>query len=406
MRIALFSARYSGNLGDGLLSLCLARELQRGRPDVEVIICDLAGRTAYGQGEKRRTLALALLRNMPAPARRLVMKVLLGGEVTRRLRPTWAQVLGNVDAVVLGGGNLLADTDLNFPLKIAGLTHELCRARKPFAIFGVGVSSNWSSTGRKLFERALVDAAPSHVAVRDSRSQWLWTQALETKGAARAVVCRDPALLTCDHFPSTSERARVPDRNKRPLLGLNVTHPDEVALHSDRHVMSHETSTRWTCRLVRAALGAGYEVRLFTNGSAKDEVYLRQLASLLPEEARVIARPCSPEELVEVIRTFDVISGHRLHAHIAAFSCRIPSVGYVWDEKLASFFRSVQRDDFVLDPASTSPSQALARISAACAQGVAEDAWLRAISAARDDIVVLIDSLSTTRVRGGVPCPS
>lgn len=46
-RIVLFNVKYSPDLGDGLLSECLERELGRSLPGCEVVSIDLAGRTAY-----------------------------------------------------------------------------------------------------------------------------------------------------------------------------------------------------------------------------------------------------------------------------------------------------------------------------------------------------------------------
>lgn len=66
-RIVLLNVKYSPNLGDGLLSECLERELARALPDCEVTSIDLAGRTGYPSGYGRtRGTALALLERLPA----------------------------------------------------------------------------------------------------------------------------------------------------------------------------------------------------------------------------------------------------------------------------------------------------------------------------------------------------
>ena len=44
MKIALLNVKFSPNLGDGLLSECLERELAHALPGVEVVAIDLAGR--------------------------------------------------------------------------------------------------------------------------------------------------------------------------------------------------------------------------------------------------------------------------------------------------------------------------------------------------------------------------
>ena len=50
----------------------------------------------------------------------------VGGHVRKRV--------AGCDAVVLGGGNLLTDADLNFPMKIAGALRQAAALRLPVAV--------------------------------------------------------------------------------------------------------------------------------------------------------------------------------------------------------------------------------------------------------------------------------
>ena len=49
MNIVVFLCPYSANLGDGLLSLCLAKEMEAAQPGLSVSIQDLAGRKNFGE---------------------------------------------------------------------------------------------------------------------------------------------------------------------------------------------------------------------------------------------------------------------------------------------------------------------------------------------------------------------
>ncbi|MGA9072156.1 MAG: polysaccharide pyruvyl transferase family protein [Terracidiphilus sp.] len=387
MRIALFNVKYSANLGDGLLSHCLASELAASRPNVQVAIYDLAGRSSYGEGAGRRKTVLGIMNHLPASIRRVIAMSLLGPTVLWRLRPVWAEAITAADAVVIGGGNLLSDTDLNFPLKIAGLCAEIRNAGRSWELFGVGIADDWSRFGKKLFESALLTPLLLRVSVRDARSKILWDAKIACKGTPAAVVCYDPAVLVCDHFPAP---ARI--QRSRPVLGLNITAPSEIALHADMGFIAGRAMFEWWVELVRLALQAGYEVRLFTNGQMQDQEFLLSLQPVLESSFATGGRlsfsavPRNPASLAAIIADCDVLAGHRLHAHIPAFSYRIPSVGFVWDEKLKSFFEVVGRDDFLMDMQEASPAEAVGRITHALESGVDQNSWLTATRAARQQI--------------------
>ncbi|EKF18440.1 polysaccharide pyruvyl transferase, partial [Nitratireductor pacificus pht-3B] len=71
MKLLVFNVRYSPNLGDGVLALCLEAALRQAVPGLTVETIDLAGRDAYGAaGGARRRQALTLLGWLPAGLRR------------------------------------------------------------------------------------------------------------------------------------------------------------------------------------------------------------------------------------------------------------------------------------------------------------------------------------------------
>lgn len=394
VQLALFNVHYSANLGDGILSHCLAKEVETRNPDVQVRICDLAGRTSVGAGVARRKAVNAVLAKLPFNARRMVFSVLLGREVDRRLRPVWRRVLEEADVAVLGGGNLLSDIDLNFPLKIAGMGQELAFAGTPWAIYGVGVANNWSARGKELFSSAYRNHPPALVTVRDQRSKQLWDSATKGTNIVDAVVCADPAVLACDHFPASS-----PNRGGAKVLGLNVMDPEEINLHVARGFVDEASLTSWWRQLATIAVNAGYEVRFFTNGLLQDEEYLRRLMkslekeNLLNEKLRIADCPKNPHELVGIIASCDVLAGYRMHTHIPAFSFQKPSVALTWDDKVNRFFKSVERSAYVLDPSAELPVAAFETIRQAEREGVAPEVWQRTLQSAREQIGQMVTRL-------------
>jgi polysaccharide pyruvyl transferase WcaK-like protein len=383
MKLALLNVKFSPNLGDGLLSECLEAELRK-YPDVDATSLDLAGRRDYELGSSRRRLALLILSRSPQPLRHGLVRFALGGRLQRVLRPRWRDNLQKTDAIVLGGGNLLSDQDLNFPLKIAAAMQEVASLGLPVAVFGVGVSDNWSVPGKRLFLRALTQNALAHAAVRDSRSSELWQSHLVPHGIMTADTCRDPAVLAARHYPSQKKHGG----NRRVALG--IMDPLAVRYHAAGTSSNEAKLNVWYADLARQLAARSWHIELFTNGSPEDRAYLARLAPRLVAQAYpfVSVAPVfrRPADLANFISRADLVLAHRLHASIAAFAYGVPHVGFAWDPKLKAFFQSVGRGDSVLDLGKTSVSDAVECAAAALAKGVDPAMRARVESMALEDI--------------------
>ena len=387
MIIGALNVKYSANLGDGLLAECLEGELRACGPDIQTLALDLAGRTDYGDGLRGRRAVLSLLDATPQPLRGHAVGALLDLTVRHRLRPRWREALRGVDSVVLGGGNLLADADLNFPIKIEGALAEAAAARLPVGVFGVGVSDNWSARGEALFRRALANSRLTHVAVRDARSKAIWDRRLGPAGVPSAQVCRDPAVLAASHYPPG------PKRPGAPRVGLGLTSPLAIRYHASGPQPGDRDLTRWTADLTAAMTAKGWEVVLFTNGSSEDRDYLQSAAAELRAAGGAVAPSFSrPRDLAEFVSGCDLVLAHRMHASIAAYAYATPHLGFAWDEKLQRFFDSVGRGEFVVEAGRAPTADVVALAERALAEGIAPAAHQACLSEARAEIARLVGS--------------
>ncbi len=401
-RIALLNVKYSPNLGDGLLSECLEAELARTfqtiAPGTQVFSIDLAGRRAYPAiAPSRRAVLIAVLEALPAAFRRLATRIALAALVQLRLRRHVRVRLAGCDAVVLGGGNLLTDADLNFPMKIAGALGQAARLRLPVAVYGVGANRQWSEAGRRLFGSALGAAKLAHAAVRDARSQSAWRDLLVPQGVRPAVLSGDPGLLASCHFP------RPPLPFDAPLAGLCVTAPMALRYHATGPAAAHGTDERaaldaWYGVAARALVDAGFRVALFTNGSPEDRDYLAAMgpAWILAAKGPVtMTNPfADPAEMIRFIAGCQLIVAHRMHACIAAHSFAIPTIGLRWDVKLDSFFALAGRGTYIADTASLDGPALTALARQAVADGVDRAALEDLIAGTRSDIARMAAALA------------
>jgi polysaccharide pyruvyl transferase WcaK-like protein len=393
MRVGLFNVKYSPNLGDGVLCECLEAEMRRWAPDSAFQSFDLAGRTAYADGGRFRAAALALLHHSPLPVRHGVAEALLGYSLRRHMRPKWRSELEKFDAVVVGGGNLFSDTDLNFPLKIDAAMAEVRAAGLPAAVFGVGVSNNWSSRGEALFRRALGGDSLVYASVRESRSAEIWNRRLRPAGVASAAVVHDPGVLVADYVPK-----RRSSDDGRPLVGLGLTHPMALRYHADEVSANDLRLTAWYRQLLRSCLERGWRVAVFTNGSAEDDAYLRQTAPAFAEQdhdgrVAIVPRFRLPEEFARFIAGLDLLMAHRLHANITAYSYGIPQVGFSWDAKLKSFLASVGRGDSICTAGVDSVAKAMSIATRELHAGVDPVRRLEVLAQARLDVSKLVEAL-------------
>lgn len=369
IRVAILNVKYSPNLGDGIIAECLESELSKTGHGLTVRSVDLAGREDFGTGlDAGRDFVLRIVDMLPQILRPIVLRLALTAIARFWYRPAWRRKLAGSDWVLIGGGQLIADTDLNFPIKLNAALGEVACLRKPVAVFGVGVAHGLSRSARRLFTTALHDNRVVHVAVRDIASRKNWDSQLACENIPKAFLCRDPGLLAGEVYPGKSSSRS----GERPHVGIGIVNPRTLSRHAADSVLIENAKLRdaWV-ELVRELLACGFEVSLFTNGPGDDEEFLDKVIGEI-DDPRVhrSARPLIPGELAARIRSFDAIIAHRLHASILAYAYRIPHVACAWDPKVEAFFRSVGRGDFVVELGETGAEDICRLLAEAIEQGI------------------------------------
>lgn len=352
LKVGILNVAYSPNLGDGLIAECLRHGLASSPARLDPRFIDLAGRESFSQGLQSKKRLNAVRSMLPAFALGLASRLYLELLVRFRLRPFYRRQMAGLDAVVLGGGNLLADQDLNFPKKIHGALTEAARRRLPVYLYGVGVSDDWSPTGRQLFLAALGACDLRFISVRDARSATLLARAL---GPAQRdiVTVLDPGVFAALALPPVAQEPPPPNGVAR--IGVGVMSPAELQYHGLSSLEDHVLFTFYLDLL--ADLGArGAQVRVFTNGSPEDRAFAQRLSRAFSEGAPagpwfvdVSERIQSPTDLCHVIAGCTGIVAFRLHALIAALAYDKPFVALAWDKKVGAFLDEVQRPGALAD---------------------------------------------------------
>lgn len=392
MHIAIFNVKYSANLGDGIIAECLERELVR-RTRWTVQSIDLAGRETWMSPRSGRTRAslIAALQLMPSKLSEALLELFLGSLVRWHVLPRWRHQLKDADAAIFGGGQLIQDRDLNFPIKLAVASIACCEMRLPLCVYAVGASPPQSTKAQKLFANLLHSPQIVQVSGRDTQS----CKALELRGCDPEL-SRDPGLLAARTWPVI--RRETQDQKR---IGLGITHPAILGHHGGANFKCSERKAidRYL-RIIRHVLQAGFRVVCFTNGAAEDEMLQKSLSARCREDANhseklEFAPRCrAPRDLAKLIGSFDGLIAHRLHAAIVAYSYAKPAIGFRWDDKLVAFFESIKRGSYVLPFDDDSGEAVIRHLVPALKEGINPIQHAAVLAEAEQGIERLIEALS------------
>lgn len=345
LSVGILNVAYSPNLGDGLIAECLRHGLSSSPVRIEPRFIDLAGRESFSKGLQSKKRLNAVRSMLPTFTLGVASRLYLELLVAFRLRPFYRRQMAGLDAVVLGGGNLLSDHDLNFPKKIHGALMEAARLGLPVYLYGVGVSDNWSPTGRKLFLEALGACDLRFVSVRDARSAALLARALGPE-KQDIVTVLDPGVFAALALPPVTREPPPPGGAAR--IGVGVMSPAELQYHGLPALADHVLFSFYMDLLADLA-ARGAEIRLFTNGSPEDRAFAQRLSGAFGQDASsprfidMSERIQTPSDLCQVIAGCTGIVAFRLHAIVAALAYDKPFVALEWDKKVGAFLDEVKR---------------------------------------------------------------
>ena len=333
VQIAVLNAHFSANLGDGLLSSCLMNRVSCAEPSLELFPVDLAARTSFSTlGGASRGTALRIIDKMPRLARQSMIQFVQGQLSRWHWIPFFRQELASAQAVILGGGNLIVDQDLNFPTKIHTALTVAQSLDLPIHIFGVGVGSEFSERGLAFFESAFSEADIRSVTVRDNASKVNWDAHFSEVSGHIANVVFDPGIAS----PLVWD---VKENSIAPVdIAIGIMSPRELIYHHG--ALGRITLSDWYGELISELQSAGKSVRLFSNGSPEDTRYL--LSDLAPQFPGIdIVIPELPEEIVRITAAANVTIAFRMHALIPAIVYGHPVLALEWDQKIQSLMERV-----------------------------------------------------------------
>jgi len=343
--VIIATVRYSDNLGDGVIGDCVEYLLRGYLGDTPIKHFDIAGRVSYG-GKQDTSLERNIFDRCPGFIKPWLVLVNWCLRGKSKVRSAWA-TLGTTPGGVLvfGGGQILSDQALNFPLKF----HQVCRLAaaqgNAIALSGLGVGTHWSWLGRRLLSKSLFQKQVGYVSLRDAQSVNR-LRALVPDLSVEINLTFDPAIWVAEVYDVVAAEAS-------DFVGIGVSSPAEVRRYLETGEEMHSSPLNFWEEVVLGVLSRGKKPVIFTNGAAYDEAFKQKFVTFFqnkhPEiSLSVSPRPRTPRELVTLLSSFSAVASHRLHANIICYALGIHSVGISWDAKLKSFFATSDRLDCCL----------------------------------------------------------
>jgi len=315
----------NGNVGDEMILQCMLEDLRKVLPNASfTVISDDPADTSRSHG---------------------VRSLARGGTTVQRVRR--AVAIMQSDLFILGGGSLLkrhgaSDSSVLTWLGPLHLAHRMGVRAMTYAI---GVSGEWSPSGRELVSRMLGEA--DAVCVRDQASN----EILKGLGFGKGIVTADPAILLGDALP---DGVRTPVLGGHPRISVFLRHwyvyenriLDEPAWKRFEQGLAASLDF-----LVRERSAHIAFVPMRTKTGDDDRIVAQEVAQMMSSkaDAETVNGPVTTADVVRIIGESDLVIGMRLHSLIVAALSGVASIAIDYDEKVRGFENDLGAGDWVVE---------------------------------------------------------
>lgn len=248
------------------------------------------------------------------------------------------------DAVVFAGG-ILKVTNEKFSLYIPEILQTADACGIPVFLNGIGVERFYEDNPESIALRdALNLPCVKGINVRDDMDTLKKDYVTNPDIVLQSVY--DVAIWSRNTY-----RKLLPKKfsaKKNTVIGLGIARemlfPDYGHPEIDRAFLLNF----WK-GLVKRLESDGYQWALFTNGDTYDERFCKDVLAYIGHGDKLPA-PFDGGDLVRMIAGFRCVIGARMHSNIIAYAMGIPSVGFIWNQKLRFWGRKIGFSERFIEP--------------------------------------------------------
>lgn len=274
------------------------------------------------------------------------------------------KLIREANVVVFGGAPVFAFDHQDFYEKTSVLVDIAEKNKKPVIFSAIGVEGYEENNERcQRLKAALRQECVKQITTRDDFES---LQKFADDGAVTIAKVSDPAVLVSNIIKS-KEKVNSPDDIKK--IGIFVLRGGGFIDNGIK--ISRENAVDMWKEIAGELERRGYTYEFLTSGHYADEAALDYMIRNheIPLE-RCAFNMNTPEQLMKKINTYDGVISCRLHPSIIAYSCDIPSIGIVWNDKVQFFYDSIGYSDRAVDPLQTRPQEIVEKLENAMEAGI------------------------------------
>lgn len=258
-------------------------------------------------------------------------------------------IIKRADVIVFAGGGIIKYKYEKFYSYITGIVKIADQYQIPVFFNGVGVEGFDGSEDRCMeLKETLNLECVKGITVRDDIETLRNNYIVNHNIRVRSVF--DPAVWTKEVY-------RIERRNTSDVVGVGIVRYKIFADNGIEEIDENFQLKLWS-ELICLLNQRNIKWKIFTNGLKSDEdfaVQVLQYAGYGEEVKKYkVKRAADSRELVQTIAGFKAIIACRLHANIIAYSLGIPSIAFVWNDKLKFWGRKIGKEELFIEPAKMS----------------------------------------------------
>lgn len=245
----------------------------------------------------------------------------------RRLKVFYQQQLKSADLIVVVGGGIIKFKYQKFYLFLTALIELAEENHIPLVINASGIEGYDDNDFRcQILKKSLNNDIVKSITTRDDL---VTLKRLYINNGNRVDVGKvaDPAVYADQVYQAKRKYSHV--------YGIGLVR-GEIFKDNERNVGADKVAMLYA-NIIREMESRRLPYQLFTNGLSSDNEMLPLIKNKLARSDLCVIEPKASAELVETISNFTTVIAARLHANIISYALNIPSVGFVWNDKLALF---------------------------------------------------------------------